>query len=169
MTALIPVPETMRAVIVRADPEDRLVRDDIDCLEPDWSIWLVEAAMEDRLVMALRSVQRHISHWTKHQLPPKFGRDAWEVMADVHILSALHHPEGPFGLGYRLKQVPEHVDVDARAMTLIWRGHYYHRDRRGVLMPLPGLGRAEAWPTADEFYRHRRLALNWVDHRDRCE
>jgi len=159
MTTLIPVPENTRAFIVRVDPATDHLRDQIDWPDLDWSLWLVEAAMEDRLVLSLRSVHRLIREWHSYILPQKFELE----MAEVHIMSALRHPGSPLGLGYRLKRIPAHVDLDPRAMTVIWHGDFYTRDRRGVLAPLPDVGRAADWPTPEEWSRNRRAALAWAE------
>ncbi len=156
---LIPVPEGVRAFVVRGDPADCIIRDPDGSL--DWSLWLVEAAMEDRLILSLRSVQRNIRDYNGWAVSTRFTQE----MIEVHILSALHHPDSPLGLGYRLKQIPAHVDMDPRSMTVIWHGEFYTRDRRGVLSPLAGCDRALDWPTPEEWSRNRLAALAWAERK----
>lgn len=144
MTAIIPAPEGYRPFVVRVDPRNHGIGDEGDWQTPDWSMWLVEEALEDRAIRALTTVRRSITQWTRSELRPLgYAKSAWELMADVHIRFALTHPRSPFGLAYRHQSQP-------REAMVIHRGDYFARDARGVLTPLP-VERESSWPTPDQW------------------
>ncbi|MFC7494525.1 MULTISPECIES: hypothetical protein [unclassified Nocardioides] len=120
---LLHEPDGYTVDIVRVDPTDAHVPDPWFWKDRDHSVFLVEDAMGDRNVLRLRSVRRSIMEWVKHDFP---DRDDAELMTDVHILSALDHPDTPLGVRFT------NNDVDWPP-GVVYRGEFYTREANGSL------------------------------------
>ena len=156
MQVPITVPDGFRGYMLRVDPSDHGIVDEFDITEPDLAMWRVEHAMEDHHVRNIVTVRRSVCRWTRVDLEPLgYPKSAWEVIADAYIRSALVHPRSPFAIGYRRKGTKHD-------MTVIFRGEWFSRDRRGVLTLIPGADRDPDWPTPERWGLIDRLAHEWL-------
>jgi len=142
------------------DPESN-PQDELDS-GADESVWLAYQGLHTRSGLAqmrsLTTVRKAILPLLAKNTGEPFTRSDAELLADVHIRSALTHPESPFGLGIGVVHWPMHV---------VFRRGCFTRDRRGVLTPQPDCGCAwsESMPTPEVW----RLTRDLVLHHAKCE
>lgn len=156
MTYLLSEPVGYTLDIVRVDPTDAHVPDPMFWKDRDHSVFLVEDAMGDRNVLRLSSVRLSVAAWMKHDCRD-LGR--LQLMTDVHIVSALDHPDTPLGIRF----TNDHAEVEP---CVIYRGDYYTRLPSGTLLPWGERDRYT--PTRAEWAKSHRLAEAWLKAKGRA-
>ena len=117
----------------------------------DYSVWVVKEAMRSEVSLGLDQVRRHVRQ-TMRQGHGFRGRDA-RLMADVHIQSALDHPDSPLAVCYT------HEDASVRPMV-IFRGEFYSRMPDGSLEPRGE--RDPASPTPEQWWSSVEVAAAFI-------
>lgn len=141
---------TWQLYVVRVDPGSELIPDVEEPEQHDLGIWMLESALADDLVIPIEQAQDEVRWWLRGEV----AGDYLDAMVFAFVYWALAHPKTPLALGFRPACSPASIagePSDPEAMTVLWHGDAFHRDRDGVLTPL-GF-REESWPTAEEWRR----------------